>query len=124
MRDRPCELRADFQQTYGLNLDGMGVDYSIAHAACLAAQLPPGARIWRGTPDEWDADTYILVRIEHALRVLAWQQTEDAQKRRNYPKPIETPASRAQLEQKVAHSLANRAMVDAVLARKRPQGGE
>jgi hypothetical protein len=64
------------------------------------------------------------VRIEHALRVLAWQQTEDAQRRRNYPKPIDTPASRAQLEQKVARSRANRAMVDAVLAGKRPQGGE
>jgi hypothetical protein len=124
MRDRPRELRADFQQTYGLDLDGMGVDYSIAHAACLAAQLPPGARIWRGTPDEWDANTYLLVRIEHALRVIAWQSTEDAQKRRNYPKPIDTPASRAQLEQKVARSRANRAMVDAVLAGKRPQGGE
>jgi hypothetical protein len=124
MRDRPRELRADFQQTYGLDLDGMGVDYSIAHAACLVAQLPPGARIWRGTPDEWGADTYLLAQMEHTLRVLAWQQTEDAAKRRNYPKPIETPASRAQLERKVQRSLANRAMVDAVLAGKRPQGGE
>lgn len=124
MRDRPCELRADFQQTYGLNIDGMGVDYSIAHAACLAAQLPPGARVWRGTADEWPTDTYMLDRMEHMLRVLAWQQTEDAAKRRNYPKPIETPASRAQLERKVQRSLANRAMVDAVLAKKRPQGGE
>jgi hypothetical protein len=124
MRDRPRELRADFQETYGLNLDGMGVEYSYAHAACLCAQLPPGARIWRGTADEWGTDTYLLVGIEHTLRVLAWQQTEDAAKRRNYPKPIETPASRAQLEQKVRRSYANRAMVDAVLAKQRPQGGE
>jgi hypothetical protein len=37
-------LRADFQQWYGLNLDDMGGDYSISHAACLAAQLPGDSR--------------------------------------------------------------------------------
>ena len=29
----PDELRADFQQYYGLNIDGMGADYSVTHAA-------------------------------------------------------------------------------------------
>ena len=123
MRDRPRELRADFQQTYGLNLDGMGVDYSFAHAACLAAQLPPGARIWRGTADEWPTDTYMLDRMEHMLRVLAWQQTEDAQKRRNYPKPIDTPAAREEWERRVESTRAHRAFVEDVLSRPF-QGGE
>lgn len=38
------ELRADMQQFYGLNIDGMGSAFSVAHGAALAAQLPPGAR--------------------------------------------------------------------------------
>ena len=39
LRKYPDQLRADFQQVYGLNLDEMGGGYGIAHAACLAAQL-------------------------------------------------------------------------------------
>lgn len=122
MRDRPCELRADFQQFYGLNIDGMGVAYSYAHAACLCSQLPAGARIFRGTAAEWDAQQYMLAAIEHTLRVIAWQSTEDAQKRRNYPKPIDTPAAREEWERKYNATKANRAFVDEILGK--PLGGE
>lgn len=122
MHDRPSELRADLQQFYGLNLDGMGVEYSHAHAACLCAQLPAGARVWRGTAAEWDTQTYLLAKVEHSLRVLAWQQTEDAQKRRNYPKPIDTPATREEFERKYNASKKTRAWVDEVLSR--PLGGD
>ena len=112
------------QQYYGLDIDGMGTAYSYAHAACCASQLPEGARVWRGTAAEWGATDYLLASIEHDLRVLAWQQTEDAVKRRNYPKMIETPASREQSQHLYERSIANRAAVDAILARKRPQGGD
>lgn len=122
VRDRPSELRADLQQYYGLNMDGMGAAYSYAHAACLCAQLPAGARVWHGTAAEWDTRTYLLAKIEHTLRVIAWQSTEDAQKRRNYPKPIDTPASREEFERKYNATQANRAFVDEIL--NRPQGGE
>ena len=122
MRDMPCELRADFQQYYGLDLDGMGVDYSHAHAACLCAQLPAGARVWRGTAAEWTAEQYLLAKMEHTLRVIAWQSTEDAQKRRNYPKPIDTPAAREEWQRKFDATNANRAFVEDVL--NRPLGGE
>lgn len=44
LRKYPDELRADFQQYYGLNLDEMGGAYSISHAACLAAQLSGASR--------------------------------------------------------------------------------
>lgn len=124
MRDRPCELRADFQQYYGLNLDGMGVDYTHAHAACLAAQLPMGARVWGGTAAEWDTSLYLMARMEHLLRVLAWQNSEDAQKKRNYPKPIDTPADKAELERRIASSKAGRRRVDEILGEYAPQGGE
>lgn len=41
----PDELRADFQQTYNLNLDDMGDGYSVAHAAALAEMLPAATRV-------------------------------------------------------------------------------
>lgn len=124
MRDRPSELRADLQQYYGLDIDGMGADYSHAHAACCAAQLPAGARVWRGTAAEWEPSLYFLAGIEHDLRVIAWQSTEDAQHRRNYPKPIETPASRHEVERRVAASVAGRRRVDEILGEYAPRGGD
>lgn len=122
MRDKPCELRADMQAYYGLNLDGMGTAYSYAHAACCAAQLPAGARVWRETAAEWGMDTYMLHSIEHSLRVLAWQNTEDAQKRRNYPQPLTTPAQREQDERHARAAMQNREWVDSILNKK--QGGD
>lgn len=121
MREKPCELRADLQQTYGLNLDGMGRDYSYAHAACCAAQLPAGARVWRGTAAEWGVPEYMMVAMEHMLRVLAWQNTEDGAKGRNYPEPLNTPAKREQDEQHARAALANRKWIDEIL---NTQGGE
>ncbi len=112
------------QQYYGLDLDGMGVDYTHVHAACCAAQLPAGARVWRGTAAEWGTSEYLLASMEHTLRVIAWQRTEDATKRRNYPKPIETPAQREQDTVHATNAIANRAWVDSVLGGHAPQGGE
>lgn len=89
----PDELRADFQQYYGLNIDGMGTDYSYSHAAVLVTQLPPNCRIAvKENPDAaWDTQTWFMWQMEHSLRVLAWQNTKDAQKKRNQPKPAKTP---------------------------------
>lgn len=89
----PDELRADFQQYYGLNIDGMGVDYSHLHAAVLMSQLPAGSRVSKhlNADNEWDDATYLLAAIEYDLRVLIWQKTKDAQHGRNKPKPNETP---------------------------------
>ena len=94
----------------------MGVDYTHVHAACCAAQLPAGARVWRGTAAEWSTVDYLVASMEHTLRVIAWQSTEDAQKRRNYPKPIETPAAREERDLHAANALQNRAWIDSVLA--------
>lgn len=122
LSEHPCELRADLQQYYGLDLDGMGVDYTHAHAACCAAQLPAGARVWRGTAAEWGTAEYMLASMEHMLRVIAWQRTEDAEKRRNYPEPMPTPADRELARRRDEHAIANRAWIDGILASK--QGGE
>lgn len=90
----PHELRADFQETYGLNLDRMGVDYSYVHAAILMSQLPSTSRIARRIDPnaEWDEQTHFLAAIEYDLRVLIWQKTKDAQNGKNRPKPNKTPA--------------------------------
>lgn len=89
-------MRADLQQYYGLNVDGMGAEYTCSHAAALVAMLPPQSRLMvqRNGALAWDDATYLLSHIDHDLRVLAWQQTEDARHKRNYPKHIETPADR------------------------------
>lgn len=111
----PDELRADFQQTYGLNIDGMGEDYSFAHAAVLMSQLPSDSRLARKLdPDsEWSQDTFFLAAIEYDLRVLAWQNTKDAQKGRGAPKPPKTPAER-EAERKRADSF-DKSLIDSVL---------
>lgn len=103
MRKRPDELRADFQQFYGLNIDGAGREYGMLHAAALAAQLPREARCVRleNPETQWGDGLYMLRAAEHTLRVLAWQQTEDAAKRRNFPKPLPTPADRARVRRRL-----------------------
>ena len=102
----PDELRADFQRFYGLNLDGMGVDYSTLHAALLAACLPRESATVRAERPEatWGDDTYLLAAIEYDLRVLAWQNSRDGAKGKNRPKPVQTPADVARIAAKVGNT--------------------
>ena len=101
--NHPDELRADFQRFYGLKLDGMGVDYSMAHAAALAANLPRESATVRAVSPEaaWSDATYLLAAIEYDLRVLAWQNSKDGMKGRNRPKPVQTPADVARVRDKL-----------------------
>ena len=88
VRLHPGELRADFQQFYGLNLDGMGSTYSVHHAAELAGQLPQDSRCYTAEHpiNEWTLDKQLLALIEYRLHWLCWAKTEDGRKMRNYPK--------------------------------------
>lgn len=90
MAEHPDALRADFQQYYGLNLDGMGRDYTTLHAADLLAQLPEGARVWRAYDERavWTAERTLLAAIVNDLNWLVWSKTKDGQRNRNRPKPI------------------------------------
>lgn len=97
----PCELRADFQQYYGLNIDGMGEDYALSHAACLCAQLSVESRTVKAymTPEQAEAVLWTLpVRIAMAqlneLRVIRWLSTQDAVEGKNYPDQILPPEVR------------------------------
>jgi len=101
--NHPGELRADFQRFYGLSVDGMGTDYSVAHAAALAAHLPRESACVRAVAPEaaWDDATYLLAAIEYDLRVLAWQNSKDGAKGRNKPRPVQTPADVARVRDKL-----------------------
>lgn len=60
-----------------------------ARASRLAYQLPEDSRIMRKLEpsNAWSWKEVLLNRIEHALRVLIWQNTEDATKQnpQHYP---------------------------------------
>lgn len=101
--ERPDELRADFQQFYGLCLDGMGGSYTHAHAACLAAQLPRESRCFSAEDPsaQWGDAEYLLAAIEHGVRMLLWSKTKDAAKGRNVPRALQTPADRARVARKL-----------------------
>ncbi len=89
-RRRLPELRADFRQYYHVGLGELGRSLPVSEAADLAAQLPAGARCT--TPEGWDPGwgeaEWLLARAEHALRVLAWQRTEDAAEGRGFPEML------------------------------------
>ena len=99
-------LRADFQQYYGLNVDGMGEDYTLSHAAALAAQLPFESRCMRAEhPElEWTQADYILAEIAYGVSIIAWQRSKDGARNINHPKRIQTPASRAEMMRKVSET--------------------
>lgn len=68
---------------------------SLPDLADLVANLPPGCALWRATggPLAWSDEVHMLAAVEFRLRVLAWQKSEDGQKNRKQPKPIEPPES-------------------------------
>lgn len=101
----------------------MGSAFSHSHAASLAVQLPPTSRTAKklNPENEWDDSTYLLSAIEYDLRVLIWQNTKDAQKNRNRPKPNETPSD---FEKRRKRSEGfDKGFIDGVLG-KEGDGGE
>ncbi|MCL2746128.1 MAG: DUF5361 domain-containing protein [Coriobacteriia bacterium] len=87
------ELRADFQQYYTLNLDKMGKEYRIAHAADLAVMLPQESRVMRriDPSNAWGWQEHLLADLVNRVRWLQWAKTPDGAKNRNHPTPIEVP---------------------------------
>lgn len=108
-RAHPDELRADFQRFYGLSLDGLGVDYSIAHAGALIKCLPGESAVARAIdPDsEWTLDRMLTASGVDALRWLVWAKSKDASKKppRNMPKPIMRPGVKGYGEQSEARDV-------------------
>jgi len=99
-REYNSKLRADFQQYYQLNLDDMGVSYTVLHAADLAAHLPIGSRCMCALEPalEWNRQEQLLAETVNMLRLLVWAQSRDGQKGRRRPKMVEPPKPRSQRE--------------------------
>ena len=72
----------------------MGDGYSCAHAACLAACLPPESAVRRAEGDGWSESERLLALIERWGSVNDWRNTKDGQKGRNAPKLVDSPAKR------------------------------
>jgi len=68
-------------------------ELTLTELADLTAHLPPGCALWRATGGDiaWSTESHLLARVEHDLRILAWQKTADGGKGRNRPERIEAP---------------------------------
>ena len=91
----------------------MGDEYSHAHAACLASQLPKGSRCCavEDPHDEWDESTWLLWHIYKRLNQLRWgfvkYEGEDQPEPLPYPgQELDKEASRIRFER-------NKSAVDA-----------
>lgn len=88
-------MEADLAQYYHLDIERMGTDYSHAHAACLAAQLPRGARcrVADNPKEEWSEETWMLWRIEHSTRLTRYQMGIAFQGEPSPPRQIDYPGA-------------------------------
>lgn len=95
-------IEADFQQFYGLDLERMTVDYTVAHAARLAVALPVESRCAREVEADlaWSVEAHMLSRVEHELRCLLWGMADKAS-RGPYPKPIEPPSKAREMRRRM-----------------------
>ena len=78
----PDELRADLQQTYGLDLDEVGVAHSLAHYATCAAQLPTTARVFVAEDEDraWGLSETLAAAQVNALNDLLWIRANEGRK--------------------------------------------
>ena len=97
------ELEADFQQFYGLDLSRMGDDFTVAHAAVLASQLPREARCLREIDPNlaWSDETAALASIQYLVRCIVWQLGGG---KGDKPQPVRTPAQTASLTESLRES--------------------
>lgn len=88
-------MEADFQQFYGLDLEKMGDEYSIRHAAVLAANLPSQSRcmVAYNAALAWSNEMQMLAVIEYDVRTLMWTLLSP-KGRPAQPEPIRPPSSK------------------------------
>lgn len=110
------ELVADFQQYYGIALPLDGGEVDARRMALLWSQLPAGSRTFRrAAPElEWSTTDYLLWKLEFELRSLMWGLS-DPKKRGSEPRPMETPAKRAEAIRKRDSALSHRREIAGIL---------
>lgn len=102
----------------------MGDEFSHAHAACLAAQLPKGARcrVADDPHEEWGTEAWMLRNMEHSLDLLRWcflkYENEPQPSPRPYPGKARDDAAAE------ARMAANRTAVDAAFGMNGGEDGD
>lgn len=93
------------------------MDYSVAHAGVLAAQLPPHSRCAiKADPDAaWSDERAVLERLDYHVRHLMWMFSKDGAHGINKPEPPQTPAQAKALGDQLRETEINRAEVDRIL---------
>lgn len=114
-------LRASLLAVYGVRLSARS--FGVLELADLVTHLPPGCALWRAAGGElaWSDEVHMLAKIELGVRVLAWQQTEDGQKGRRVPEPVDPP--RASGEVRAEEAVADRKAEAWQRRQKRRAGG-
>lgn len=100
-------------QYYHLDLERMGEDYTLAHAARLAAHLPAGSRCdVAGDPHgRWDDGTRLLWRIERELNLLRWRFAPFEGE--GQPEPLPYPGHEEDARAAMERFIGNKQSVDA-----------
>lgn len=95
LKRHPCELRADFQQYYGLCIDDMGRTFSVRHAGELAVMLPRESRVAAAIDPAncFGVAELLATTIANGVNDLVWLNTKDGQKGVNRPKRIVPPGA-------------------------------
>ena len=123
LNDHEGALRADLQQTYGINLDdALNGACSVVHLAALVDGLPPDARIRVIANDDaaWTLETILLADIRNHLAMILWALGSG----KNRPKPALIGASwmRSDGTQKLEAQVMT---IDELMAElAKPRGGE
>ena len=117
LENRRGEAIADFQQFYGIALP---LDRSARRPRSDGAPLaapPDDSRLAKAQYPQlrWSTTDYMLWRIEHQLRCIAWGMADKKDRSAEPPEPIKTPAQLAELERHRANALEAKEEIDKIL---------
>ncbi|WP_307982309.1 hypothetical protein [uncultured Senegalimassilia sp.] len=85
--------------------------------ALLWQHLPDNSRLAKAQYPQlrWSTADYMLWRIEHQLRCIAWGMADKKDRSTEPPEPIKTPAQLAELERHRANALEAKEEIDKIL---------
>ena len=117
LENRRGEAIADFQQFYGIALPLDGAPEDLDRMALLWQHLPDNSRLAKAQYPQlrWSTTDYMLWRIEHQLRCIAWGMADKKDRSAEPPEPIKTPAQLAELERHRANALEAKEEIDKIL---------
>lgn len=112
----PGELEADFQQFYGLSLEGLLDGGEFGRAQALAAQLPRDSRTMRALEPSlaWGDAEHLLAYIADTLSFFRYEnRTANGARRTRKPKPYprpKPPKRRARPDERTVHGMSAQAV--------------